>query len=66
MPAATFGQDPMTRRFWWSCPYQCGTDQAGIPTAHEAYRARADHVATCDHRPPPQAPVLAPPPPRPV
>ncbi|MGE3449742.1 MAG: hypothetical protein AB7H92_19405 [Microbacteriaceae bacterium] len=41
-------------------------DQAGITTAHEAYRLRADHVATCPERPAPPTPALPPPPIRPV
>lgn len=66
MAAATFGQDPMTRRFWWSCPYGCGADHAGLDTSHEAYREKADHTADCPLRPRPAPPDLPPPPVRPV
>jgi len=62
----TFGQDPMTKRFWWSCPYDCGEAHAGLHTAHQAYRDKADHVAICAHRPGPEPPRVAPPPVRPV
>lgn len=67
MPRPTFGQDPMTRKFWWSCPYDdCPEAVAGLDTAAQAYRARADHVATCTHRPTPTPAAIAPPPRRPV